>query len=268
MKNQPGSQSFTRIYFAVRSQSSNKRFEVTVPRGAIPEKIRAVLFDWDGTLVDSAEASFRCYAQLFRKFDIVFDREAFERTYSPDWYRTYEGVGLPDERWSEADAMWLSLYAREKCELVSGAAEALRSLSRAGLASGIVTSGSRGRVLPEIHTLGLGDLFQALVFCEDCARKKPDPEALLFALDRLRVVPAEAVYVGDSPEDVLMARAAGVRSVGIAGGFPNRAARAAAAPDLTADSLREAVDAVLRLAQVGLGSAGRAAQGALPDPAE
>jgi beta-phosphoglucomutase-like phosphatase (HAD superfamily) len=84
-------------------------------------------------------------------------------------------------RWSEADAAWLALYALEKCELVESVAPALRSIRASGLATGIVTSGSRDRVLSEVHTFGLDDLFQTLVFSEDCTRKKPDPEALLLA---------------------------------------------------------------------------------------
>lgn len=118
-------------------------------RGRTLPQVRAVLFDWDGTIVDSAEASFRCYERLFRSFDIAYDRGEFQRTYSPDWYRTYALLGLARERWSEADAMWLELYAGEKCALLAGAAEAVRSLREAGIPCGIVTSGSRGRVLSE-----------------------------------------------------------------------------------------------------------------------
>ena len=62
-----------------------------------PRPLRAVLFDWDGTIVDSAEASFRCYVRLFESYRIPFDRERFQRTYSPDWYRTYTTLGLPNK---------------------------------------------------------------------------------------------------------------------------------------------------------------------------
>ena len=57
------------------------------------------------------------------------------------------------------------------------------------------------------------------------------------ALERLGVAPAECVYVGDSPEDVAMAKAAGAFAIGIPGGFPNREALAASAPDLLLPSL-------------------------------
>ena len=209
--------------------------------------IRAVLFDWDGTLVDSAEASFRCYQRLFGSFGLTYEREDFARTYSPDWYRTYEALGLARERWPEADARWLALYAGEKSELIPGAVQALKDLRRAGVLAGIVTSGSRSRVEPEVAALGLAGMFEARVFCEDCEGRKPDPEPLRLALGRLGVSPAEAAYVGDSPEDVEMARAAGVFSVAIAGGFPNREALARAAPDLSAASLGEAIEELLRL---------------------
>ena len=71
--------------------------------------------------------------------------------------------------------------------------------------------------------------------------RKPHPEPLLVALEKLGVPPEEAVYVGDSPEDVTMARAAGVFAVGIPGGFPNREALEASAPDLLSPSLEAAL---------------------------
>ena len=62
---------------------------------------------------------------------------------------------------------------------------------------------------------------------------------------KLGVAPKEAAYLGDSPEDVTMAKAAGVFAVGIPGGFPNRDALAASEPDLLAESLDAAIDHVL-----------------------
>jgi phosphoglycolate phosphatase len=83
------------------------------------------------------------------------------------------------------------------------------------------------------------------VCAEDTVQRKPHPEALLLALERMRVAAGEAVYIGDSPEDVQMAQAAGVRAVGIPGGFPNREALAAARPDLLEATLAGALDRVL-----------------------
>ena len=210
-----------------------------------PRPLRAVLFDWDGTIVDSAEASFRCYVRLFESYRIPFDRERFQRTYSPDWYRTYDALGLPKECWSEADARWLGYYAGEENVMLGGAREALVHLQQAGIALGIMTSGNRARVAREIEGLRLRGLFGAVVSAEDVEKRKPDPEPIVRGLELLGVPAGEAAYVGDSPEDVDMARAAGVYVVGVPGPFPNREELKASAPDMVCDSLAAAVAALL-----------------------
>ena len=207
--------------------------------------LQAVLFDWDGTLVNTAEASYRCYEKLFGSYGIAFDREAFRRTYSPNWHLTYSALGLAEERWAEADARWLRHYGEEEVVLIDGAREALQRVREAGLGAGLVTSGDRVRVSRELAALGVAEFFQALVCAEDTAERKPRPEPLLLALERMRLAPGQAVYIGDSPEDVEMARAAGVRAVGIPGAFPNRESLAAARPDVLSPSLAEAVARVL-----------------------
>jgi HAD superfamily hydrolase (TIGR01509 family) len=206
---------------------------------------RAILFDWDGTLVDSAERTFHCYERIFAVHGIAFDRTAFERTYSPDWYRTYEQVGLPPAAWADADARWNACYDGEPSRLIPGARDGLERLAAAGRVLGIVSSGDGVRVRAEIATLGLDALFATEVCGGETARRKPHPEPLLVALERLSLAPAECAYVGDSPEDVAMAKAAGAFAIGIPGGFPNRAGLAASAPDLLLPSLQAAVEALL-----------------------
>jgi HAD superfamily hydrolase (TIGR01509 family) len=204
-----------------------------------------VLLDWDGTIVDSAEATFRCYARLFDSYRIPFDRERFQKTYSPAWYGTYEALGLPRQSWEEADERWLRFYADEDSVCLGGVREALARLRQAGIALGIVTSGERQRVTRELCGLGLTDLFPVVVSADDVQKRKPDPEPLRLGLERMGVPAAEAVYIGDSPEDVEMARAAGVYVIGVPGPFPNREALQSSRPDLVCDSLTAAVTALL-----------------------
>jgi len=130
---------------------------------APPRPLRAVLLDWDGTIVDSAEATFRCYVRLFDSYRIPFDRDRFQQTYSPAWYGTYEALGLPRESWEEADQRWLDYYAAEESVCLSGVGEALAGLQQAGIALGIVTSGERQRVTRELRGLGLAGLFPVVV---------------------------------------------------------------------------------------------------------
>src|SRR5207244_3161436 len=128
--------------------------------------LRAVLFDWDGTLADTAEASFRCYVRMFADLGIPFDRDAYARTYSPDWYHTFRCVGLPQERWADADARWLAHFADETIALIDGARDALELLARHGVSAGIVTSGSRPRIERELTAHAVAHHFQHVV-CGD-----------------------------------------------------------------------------------------------------
>jgi phosphoglycolate phosphatase len=208
-------------------------------------RIRAVLFDWDGTLVDSAEATFRSYVSLFGHFGIAFDRRLFAETYSPAWQRTYAAVGLTEEHWPEADRQWLVHYGAETNTLLPGARSALERLEAGGFALGLVTSGDRERVTSELLRLGVRHHFRAVVCGGDLAQKKPRPEPLLQALDLLALRPAEIAYVGDSPEDVQMTRAAGGFAIGIPGGFPNHEALVASQPDAQVASLDDAVALLL-----------------------
>jgi phosphoglycolate phosphatase-like HAD superfamily hydrolase len=118
-------------------------------------------------------------------------------------------------------------------------------LRGSGLALAVVSSGDRGRVTGEMTRLGLATLFDGIVCADDSLRRKPDPAPLRLGLDHLGLEAEAAAYVGDSPEDVQMARAAGVFVVGVPGGFPNRQALAASAPDLLAPDLLAAADALL-----------------------
>jgi HAD superfamily hydrolase (TIGR01509 family) len=138
------------------------------------------------------------------------------------------------------------MYASEKCLLLEGARESLALLDGAGIPLALVTSGSRARVERELASLDLESRFRAVVCGEDVSRRKPHPEALHLGLARLGIAPGQAAYVGDSPEDVEMARAAGVFAVGVAGPFPNRDALIAARPDDFAESLTLAIRRLLR----------------------
>jgi HAD superfamily hydrolase (TIGR01549 family) len=206
---------------------------------------RAVIFDWDGTLVDSAEATYRSYVSLFSHFGIRFDRRRFAETYSPAWQRTYRAVGLREELWPEADRRWRKYYSAETNALLPGVHSALERLAVAGLRLGIVSSGERQRVVAELADLQVARFFEVVVCGDDLPFKKPRPEALERAIRELAVRPEEAAYVGDSPEDVEMTKAAGAYAVAIPGGFPNHAALLAAGPQAQARSLEEAVSLIL-----------------------
>lgn len=198
---------------------------------ATAKQIRAVIFDWDGTLLNSYRADSAAYLKMFRAVGIPWGLEELARNYSPDWYRVYRAAGLPRARWPEADRLWGRFYAKEQPRLMPHARRVLRRLARHHTLA-VVTSGNRARVLRQHKLFGLDGLFAARVFAEDTVRRKPHPAPLRLALRRLRLKPDACIYVGDAPEDIEMAHAAGMRAVGVLGPFPTherlRAARPAA----------------------------------------
>jgi HAD superfamily hydrolase (TIGR01509 family) len=199
---------------------------------------RIVLLDWDCTILNSYRADQRAYLSMFRTLGIAWDARAIDRHYSPDWYCVYRAARIPKVQWERADRLWRTAYRSERPPLLPGARTALRILARS-FALGIVTAGSRGRVLGQLRDLGLREHFSTCVFSEDTNRKKPHPAPLELALTRLRANPEDCVYVGDAPADIEMARRAGVRAIGVFGPFPSAAQIRQARPDLLLPSIRE-----------------------------
>jgi len=199
---------------------------------------RVVLLDWDGTLLDSYTADARAYLAMFRALGIDWGLRQLDRHYSPDWYRVYRAARVPRTKWAEADRLWRSAYSAERPALLPGARRVVHMLRRS-FTLGLVTSGSKDRVRRQLHEFDLVKCFSARVFSEDVARKKPHPAPLEHALGLLRAEPEECVYVGDAPEDIEMARRAGVRAIGVLGPFPSAARIRAAGPDLLLRSVRE-----------------------------
>jgi phosphoglycolate phosphatase len=199
---------------------------------------RAVLFDWDGTLLDSYTADTHAYLAMFRALGIDWGLEELARHYSPNWYRVYRAARITRARWDEADRLWAVAYRRENPELLPGARRILQTLKREFLLA-LVTSGNRRRVRRQLREFELADSFSVCVCGEDAPRKKPHPAPLQLALAQLRMEPEECVYVGDAPEDVEMARRAGVRPIGVLGPFPTAQRIRAARPDAILGSIRE-----------------------------
>lgn len=181
--------------------------------------MEAILFDWDGTLVDTLGAFHVANATVMKAFDLPFDEAVYRRNYVPDWRQMYLRLGIPIDRLDEANALWETTFGGSS-ELVvafDGAAEALTRLRAAGAALGIVTAGHRAIVEPQLQRTGLAALLPIRVFGDDLPVHKPDPAPLRRALELAGHGhrPETSIYVGDAPTDMQMAVAAGARGVGI-----------------------------------------------------
>ena len=208
--------------------------------------IRAVLFDWDGTLLNSFESDAAAYEAMFAQIGIRWGREELKLHYSPNWHRVYVAAGIPEARWPEADRLWRAAYARLRPQLMAHARVILDGLATR-YALGIVSSGTRARIRRQLRRFGLWNRFDVCVANEDAPRRKPHPAGLRLALARMALRPSQCVYVGDSPEDVEMARLAGVRPIGIYGPFPNHERLRLSRPAALLNSLSELPAAIAKL---------------------
>lgn len=175
-----------------------------VPR----DDLVAVLFDFDGTLLDSRPADEAAVEAL-----LELDPAAAA---GAELFWSLEGD--PIERrielaWPGRLAEILPLFANVvPTDLFPGVEELVRTLHQQQMVLGVVSSRRRLPLVEGLRGTGIRSLFREVVGLEDVSRPKPDPEGLLLICHRLQVSPAQAVYIGDRAVDMEAAQAAGMLS--------------------------------------------------------
>lgn len=222
-----------------------------MPTGMILPDLRAVLFDVDGTLIDSLPAVIPGIG------DTV---EAFLRSRPSDAeIRAVIGRPLTDQmRLFGADESLVAAMVDDSIvrmesyvhlERVFDAAVETLALARArGLRTALVTSKSAAEIVPFLERFPGADHVETVVCASDVLHPKPDPESARLACARLGVEPHQAAMVGDSIYDVRCAQGAGVLAVAVAYGAGAHEALAAENPDLLFDT----PEALLRWAHTAL----------------
>lgn len=214
--------------------------------------LKAALFDFDGTLVDTTELIYQSMRHAAGEvLGREFSREVLMANVGQPLPRQME---LLDAEHAEALLDSYRLHNEEHHDALikefPGVEEALARLRAGGIRVAVVTSKRRFSVKMALKTFpGLGDVVDAWVTMEDTEEHKPRPEPLLKGLELLGDVPREqAAYVGDSPFDVAAARAAGVTSVAVSWGAFTEDALRTAEPDHLVPDIDSAVDVLLEMA--------------------
>lgn len=210
--------------------------------------MRAVVFDWDGTLADTLPLMYEATESVVAGFGLAVTWEDYCRLWTPDWRRLYRTMGLPDDVIEEAGRRWWAAYrGRDEATLLPGAADALHRLRDAGYPLALVTAGHRDNVGAQLRRHGLDDVLTVRVHGDDPIRQKPHPEPLLRAVADLGLGPDAdgTAYLGDAPDDMRMARAAGARAVGIGSSVGSPVALRDAGAEEIAPSVAAWVDQLL-----------------------
>jgi beta-phosphoglucomutase len=183
---------------------------------------RAVLWDLDGTLVDSEQYHWQSWQHALALESVGVTFEEFQRTFgqrNEGILRGWLGADAPMERINRiADAKeveYRRLAAEHGLTPLPGAAEWLVRLRSAGWKQAIASSAPRLNVDVMLRALHLAEYFDAIVSSEDVTRGKPEPDVFLTATARLDVPPARCIVVEDAAAGVEAARRAGMRSLGV-----------------------------------------------------
>ena len=178
---------------------------------------RAVLFDLDGTLADTAPDLARALNRVRAALGLAPMPLAITRSYTSSGARGLLKVGFDlepgDERYDALRQQFLEFYAAEICvdtRLFEGMAELLDQLDQDRVPWGVVTNKAERYTLPLLQGLHLAERAACVVGGDTTARAKPHPDPLLHAAGALQLHPSACLYVGDDLRDVQAARAAGM----------------------------------------------------------
>lgn len=183
---------------------------------------RAVLWDLDGTLVDSTDLHWIAWRDVMQAEGVPITREMFEATFG--WkndpiLRRWLGDDVSEERKQRiADVKernYRAALRQEGLEPLPGAREWVERLHGEGWKQAIASSAPRANIDAVLAVLDLGHDFEAIVSGDDVTNGKPDPQVFLLAAGRLGVEPSRAIVVEDAEAGVEGARRAGMKSIGV-----------------------------------------------------
>jgi beta-phosphoglucomutase len=184
--------------------------------------VGAVLWDMDGTLVDSEEFHWLSWRDTMAAEGLPIKRDQFVVTFGqrndsilPHWLGADATPDRIQHIGDAKEALYRKLVRDSGIAALPGAAEWVRRLNQEKWRQAVASSAPRANVEVVLEMIGLAGCFQAIVSAEDVTAGKPDPQVFLIAASRLEMPPGHCVVVEDALAGVEAARRAGMRSIGV-----------------------------------------------------
>ena len=210
----------------------------------------------DGVIADTGMYRFKTWRQAFRERGADFTRNEFNRLFgqrADNIIRTILGVGTTQE---EIDAIIREKnenFRRALADNVSplpGAVELIKSLVKNGYRIALASSAPPANIRLITRSLGIHELFNAVVFGREVSESKPSPQIFLLAAEKLDIIPKNCVVIEDAIAGVTAARRAGMHCIAVTNTNPGHRLQKA---DLVVDSLEsvtvEDLDRIFRLSK-------------------
>jgi beta-phosphoglucomutase len=181
----------------------------------------AVIWDVDGTLVDTAELHFAAWVRLARELGKPFTRADFTATFgrrNPEIIRALFDTNYTEREIDDLGTRKEDYYksaARQGVDLLPGVRTLLENLHAAGCKQAIGSSAPRGNVELILSLTGTEPFFEAVVSQEDTQRGKPDPQVFLVAAEKLHVQPTHCLVMEDAVAGVQAAKAGGMKCIAV-----------------------------------------------------
>ncbi len=212
-------------------------------------KIEAIVFDADGTLINSAELIFAAYEHVARTHSLAIPTEVAIRKLMgrplPEMMRTLFPEGDLEELLQTNNTFVIENAARSNA--YEGVLDILKTLHEQGIKLAILTSGSE-KVNSFLAYHNIADYFSSVVHSGRVTRHKPEPEGFLLAANECGVNPQHTVMVGDMAVDVLTGKNVNaLATIGVTHGFGNRESLEEAGADYIIDSLLELPEILKKL---------------------
>ena len=223
--------------------------DMTTPHAS--DQPEAILFDLDGTLVDTVGTRVESWLEIFADFDIHVDRAYLAPLIGTDGKllarmgAEHTGVTLPPGGDADIERLAGERFAElnQHPRPLTGAAATLAHLDSVGMPWAIATSSRPDEAVASVASLGL-ETRPLVIDGSDVEHAKPAPDLLIKGAHQLDVAPGAAWYVGDSRWDMLAAVAAGMTAVGVASGATSEADLSAAGAAMTFPDLARFLDYV------------------------
>ena len=204
---------------------------------------RAVLWDMDGTLLDSAEYHWLAWRDILADERFELARDQFVATFgqrNDTILRDWLGADLPiseiDRIADTKEARYRALVQAGGITLLPGVERWLKRLEADGWYQAVASAAPRANVEAIVTALGIAAFFHAISSAEDVQRGKPDPQVFLVAAERVGVPPARCIVIEDAPAGLLGAQRGGMRAIGVRSSHANLQA------DIVVDTLAELPD--------------------------